>query len=205
MKLRVVAFKAVFFIALLFSSYVYADQSVVGPAVVTSESHAIPKLVFTMFLLPAFCISCLPGRQKRFHFYYRFFTWIVLCMILLTPLFTVLLYNPHPLLSDLSLIKSVVWLTGIILLLIYTSWRCTSEQLSYLDGLMFIAAAGTSGMIPAAGAVVGFPMLIFVIIVSFLFSAFNDLTRKTKITPEQFQKLIGRIYKSQMKGSKGSE
>ncbi|MBI1216085.1 MAG: hypothetical protein GC185_09745 [Alphaproteobacteria bacterium] len=156
-----------------------------------------PKLFFAIFLLPAFLLASLPGRQRRFHLYYRLFTWVAVTAVMFMPLFLVLLDNPNPPMNDPALIRALTWAAGFCALLSYAARRSGTEGLSYFDGLMFTAASVT-GLWGTARVVVGVPLVVLVIVASLLLCLFNDLTGRQQRTPEQFQKLIGRIYKNRM-------
>ncbi len=83
-------------------------------------------------------------------------------------------------------------------LLAYTAWRCSSKTFPCLDALMYVTASVT-GLTIGTRIVIGVPLIILTIIASILLSLFNDMTGKSAVTPQQFQKLIARIYKNRMK------
>jgi hypothetical protein len=161
------------------------------------EYKVSPKLFFAVFFLPAFFLASLPGKQARFHFYYRLFTWMAICSILLAPLFIWLSHTSHVSFPDPTFGKSMIWTAAISLALFYTSKRCSSDEMTYLEGLMW-AMSCVSGSWGGTRVVLGIPLLVLVIIASLALSVFNDVIGRSALTAAQYSRLIGRIYRNRM-------
>lgn len=153
-----------------------------------------PKLFLVLFLLPAFVISFLPGRQRKFDFYYRIFAWLALLTVLFGPLFFVLCKTG--LILTPETVYAAIWPACCGLMILFAGWCCSSPEVSYLDGLMYVMACvtGSSG----TRIIIGVPLLIITLILSVAISVFYCLIGKRELAPRAYHKMIDYIYKYRM-------
>lgn len=158
------------------------------------EGHTSPKTFFLTFILPGLLMAFLPGRQQRFDYSYRIFPWIAFCVILLAPAFAVVTEAPPGQDFGTALTKAMMWTVIGTIALVYAARRCSSEKLSYLEGLIFVG-----GTVWGYGKVLfGVPLLIGVVLWSLFMSALNDLTGKAIRTPTQYHRLVARLAKNRI-------
>jgi hypothetical protein len=86
------------------------------------------------------------------------------------------------------LIQGALWLA---------QGRCSSEDLSYWDGLLVAAASTTTGIGPVS-LILAFPVLLLTVAASFLFAVMHDGNRPLRHASIRFRKLIIGIHKRRL-------
>ena len=121
--------------------------------------------------------------------------WFFMVVFGLSPLLYVLVMREH--------VESRDWLDALITIVLiqWLLWvaqrRCSSEDLSYWEGLVVVAAAVTarSSLIPL---LLSFPLLLFTVTASFVFALLHDGTSPTRHASLCFGRLIVAIHKRRL-------
>jgi hypothetical protein len=95
-------------------------------------------------------------------------------------------------------IISCAWAALTAALYFYASWRCSSEELPYYEGLLFVAYS-MSAVTPNFSFFFVIPSLLFVFLSSLAFALWGDISRNRDYAKTRFYSLIGQFYKNRMR------
>jgi ABC-type protease/lipase transport system fused ATPase/permease subunit len=103
--------------------------------------------------------------------------------------------------SKATLITPSNWYVAIfivlitVVLLFYANIRCSSEKLSYIQGLQFVTSFMRGAGLMYITMFLIFLSLCIVFPASFAISIYGDLTRKNNLTPIRYHKLVLLFHK----------
>jgi len=120
--------------------------------------------------------------------------------------FLVYMFLPLRLVVDMALkgpvapsawVKSFSWAAVMISGFFYAKQRCSSDELLFDDGMRYVASSmrvwGTS-----ASFLLMLPVLFLFFLLSVVLALINDLLGRRGSTPENFERLIGIVYKHRL-------
>jgi hypothetical protein len=137
------------------------------------------------------------NKRPQFPMYVKCYTWASFFVITALPIFLVTADAAKMPIPASSWEKSTTWLFLTVCAFLYARHRCSSQQLYYNDGLMYVVysarvwGAGTSLLL-------AFPAVLLTFIASLVFAIFNDLRWKPESTPSNFYRLIASIYRNRL-------
>lgn len=165
-----------------------------------SEGSRSFKLFLSLILLPAFCAAGLPGRQRQFHYFYRIFAWMAFSIIVSAPLFFVMDDGAFSW-DGVGAQRALTWALASTVAFFYTGYRCSSIDLSFMDGLMCLPVSTrriSSSLSTALMAIVTIILLMAFIVMSLFMCLFYELTLRSNLPAVQFRKLIQFVLKKEL-------
>jgi hypothetical protein len=136
------------------------------------------------------------GRVKVGVFVHLY-AWGFVLMASLWPLVPPLVLARHSVVPSRAWIMAVGFVVFIQAAFWYVQRRCSSEKLSYWDGLLVVTASMMTGWMYSS-LIVALPVLAFTFVASFLFAVYADVRRVPGEAAERFRKLVGRLYQNRM-------
>ena len=136
------------------------------------------------------------GRVKVGVFVHLY-AWVFVLMASLWPLIPPLVVARH------SAVPTSTWAVavGLVAFMQATFWyvqrRCSSDKLSYWDGLLVVTASMMTGWMYSS-LIVALPVLAFTFVASFLFAVYADVRQVPGEAAERFHKLVVRLYQNRM-------
>jgi len=125
------------------------------------------------------------------------YTWAFILCFSLSPLLITVFYASQTGLSTQQLFVSVFSVISIQAVFLYIQYRCSNENLSYLDGLLIITSCMMTGWAFISLFVV-FPALLIALLSSFAIAVYGDINHSSKETPLRFRKLLMHFYEHRM-------
>lgn len=133
-------------------------------------------------------------ENPKFHLMTNIYLAITSAVIVLLPVEYVAIQSRRHMVSTSQWHIAIYAVAILIALLLYTSKRCASHELTYLQGLQFVAAYMDTGWLYSAFFLILFS-LVLVFPASIVISVYGDLTGGRKLTPHRYYKLIYTFYK----------
>lgn len=99
--------------------------------------------------------------------------------------------------TDVAWNHAGMWLSAFGVLFAYANYRCSSDTLSYRDGLLIVGSAMRTGWSNSSLFVV-FPSLFIAFFGSVLIAAYNEIAFNRANAPLHYEKLILFFYKNRM-------
>jgi hypothetical protein len=137
------------------------------------------------------------GSRVKVGFFVHLYAWAFVLALSLWPLVPPLLLARH------SAVPVNAWLVAIGLIVFiqalfwYVQYRCSSEALSYWEGLLVVTASMMTGWVYSS-LIVALPVLAFTFAASFLFAVYAEVRRVPGEAAERFHKLVSRLYRNRM-------
>jgi hypothetical protein len=138
------------------------------------------------------------GKRVKVSAFAHFYTWLFIFALFLWPLFALAIR------ANSAEVQTQTWVLGfgvvaITIGLFFYAWiRCSSERLSYWDGLLVVSASMMTGWVYNT-IVVLLPALLYTFIASVYFSVIADTRYKTEDACVRFHKLVYRMYQKRMR------
>jgi hypothetical protein len=136
-------------------------------------------------------------QELRFPLMVHVYVWTFLVGIGVSPVLVLLLRrHTHPITPD-AWISAIAMIIAIQLLFFYAQRRCSSQALSFWNGLMYVAAFMETGW-PYLSIVFVYPSLLAVFILSIALSLYSDMTLAPSRASIQYRRMVGFFYKYRM-------
>lgn len=136
--------------------------------------------------------------KPRFSWMTHAYVWLFMTLLGITPVLIALWYRRIEPVTTPEWAVAIASVVAIQLLFLYSQWRCSSEKLSFWDGLLFVSASMSTGWMYFSMAFV-FPALMAVFVASICLSAYCDLVPSSKTAAYRFHKLIFLFYQNRMR------
>jgi hypothetical protein len=138
------------------------------------------------------------GASVKVSGFVHFYTWIFVLAISLWPVVALALRARHVAIPTDSWLAAVGTVGVIQALFWYVQSRCSSEKLSYWDGLLIVTASMMTGWVYSSMLVV-FPVLLFTFLSSVGFALYCEVRGVPSEAAELFHKLVARLYRNRMR------
>jgi len=125
------------------------------------------------------------------------YVWVFLIALGMTPVILVLLKRRSFPTEPSDWILAIIEMIGIQILFWYVQRRCSSENLSYWDGLLYVAAFNETGW-PYLSMVFVFPSLLLIFIASMSLSIYYEFVPPSAKAAFQFHRMISFFYRNRM-------
>jgi hypothetical protein len=120
--------------------------------------------------------------------------WVFMVTLGVSPLLFLAMREPIESRDWLAVLITVVLIQGFLWI---AQRRCSSEDLTYWEGLLVVAASVTVGGGPIA-LLLSFPLLLFTVTASLLFALLHDATSPTRHASLCFGRMIIAIHKRRL-------
>jgi hypothetical protein len=137
------------------------------------------------------------NTDLRFPAYAHFYVWLFVCALCSSPLFIAYMLSKHQELTLFSWGVAGIASFGILALFGYANIKCSSEQLNYQDGLLFVACSMMTGW-TYLSIVIVVPSLLITFVASVLFALYADLSRSPSKAAALFHRLVTVFYRNRM-------
>ena len=128
----------------------------------------------------------------------HFYTWLFALALILWPLLAPALRARRVDVPLASWRTAAGFVVVTLALFWYAHRRCSSEKLSYWDGLLVVSASMMTGWTYNTVVVV-FPALLYTFLASVYFALLADARRAPKEAQERFHRLVYRMYQHRMR------
>jgi len=137
------------------------------------------------------------GGRVKVGVFVHLYAWAFILLASLWPLVPPLVAARH------SAVPTHTWIIALGLVVFiqaafwYVQHRCSSEKLSYWDGLLVVTASMMTGWMYSS-FIVALPVLAFTFVASFFFAVYADVRQAPSEAAERFHKLVVRLYQHRM-------
>lgn len=128
----------------------------------------------------------------------HFYTWLFALALILWPLLAPALRARRADVPLTSWFTATGFAVVTLILFWYAHRRCSSEKLSYWDGLLVVSASMMTGWIYATVVVI-FPALLYTFLASVYFALLAEARRAPNEAQERFHRLVYRMYQNRMR------
>jgi hypothetical protein len=136
-------------------------------------------------------------KSVRFPWMVHAYVWVFLIALGLAPVISVLLRRRYSPVSLTDWVSAIMLMAVIQALFLYSQKRCSSDKLSYWNGLLYVAAFMSTGW-SYLSMVFVFPTLLIVFIASITLSIYYDLAPSRVNAAFQFHRIVSFFYKNRM-------
>jgi hypothetical protein len=137
------------------------------------------------------------SERVKVGFFVHLYAWTFVLLSSLWPLVPPLVLARH------SVVPTSTWAVAVGLVVFiqaafwYVQYRCSSDKLSYWDGLLVVTASMMTGWVYSS-LIVTLPVLAFTFVASFLFALYAEIRRAPGEAAERFHNLVVRLYQHRM-------
>jgi hypothetical protein len=136
--------------------------------------------------------------QRKFSIFYHVFVGMFIIGTAFLPLFAAEVFSEEIPVPPIAWIISCGWALMMAIIYWYVSWRCSSEELTFYEGLLFVAYS-MAAMTPNFSFFFVMPSLLFVFLSSVFFALRGDIARDAGYAKMRFYRLVTRFYKNRMR------
>lgn len=136
-------------------------------------------------------------KRPKFPAYVQFFTWLFIAIYSLSPLAICYKLSTKSILPPHAWSWAVLSVIGLQIIFFYVQHRCSSEELSYWEGMNYTSYSMNAGTSSVAFFLI-LPSLSLLFVLSLPIALYGEVRRNPKLSQKYFYNLVNFFYKNRM-------